>query len=200
MSVYEKARARMDHKIREAFWQLYEQKPIEHITVAAVSQIANVHRSTFYLHFTDVYQVLEKIEDQLLAEIKNSDTQLGRSTDGLTKLGQQLFTAVRDNYRYLKLLLIEQRDPQFARRYREFFQARIVQVIQGNGQNNSVEQEMAKQLIARLLVESFITCAGNPQIDFATTEKFMQGTIQDGYYETLNRRFQLNNLINPFAK
>ena len=93
---------------------------------------------------------------------------------------------------------IEQRDPQFARRYREF--ARIVQVIQGNGQNNSVEQEMAKQLIAKLLVETFITCAGNPQIDFATTEKFMQGTMQDGYYETLNRRFQLNNLINPFAK
>ena len=55
-------------KIYEAFWTLYTKKDISHITVNAVTTQAGIHRSTFYLYFDDVYDLLKKAEAELLNE------------------------------------------------------------------------------------------------------------------------------------
>lgn len=197
MSVYYEARKKTAKKIQAAFWQLYEKKPINKITVAQVSKLAGIHRSTFYIHFADVYQILEIIEQELLTQIQDSDVTNADSLTGLTIIGKRLFNAVRSNYQYLHLLLIEQKDAEFARQYRRYFQDKMVALIQLPSANNTSEQEMAKQLVAKLLVETFITCAGTPQMTFAATEKFMRSSMQNGYYRTLENTFALTDLIKP---
>ena len=52
-----------------AFWSMYQQKPVDKISVKEIVQIANVHRSTFYRYFTDIYDLLSQLEDQILSEI-----------------------------------------------------------------------------------------------------------------------------------
>lgn len=61
----------------DAFWQLYEKKDINKIKVQEICDIAGYHRNTFYRYFTDVYDVLNQIEDRIIDElIENSDGQM----------------------------------------------------------------------------------------------------------------------------
>ena len=53
-----------------AFCKLYEQKPIEKISVKDVINLAGYNRSTFYEYFTDVYALLKYIEDDVINYIK----------------------------------------------------------------------------------------------------------------------------------
>lgn len=55
-------------ELAEAFWQLYQEKSINKITVNDIAERAGYYRSTFYYHFADVYAVLDYIEALILAE------------------------------------------------------------------------------------------------------------------------------------
>lgn len=55
--------------IFEAFWTVYQQKPIDRITIKDISDTAHIHRSTFYRYFTDIYNVLDQFELRILDEI-----------------------------------------------------------------------------------------------------------------------------------
>ena len=48
--------------IRDNFIDLMEQKPINEITIQEITDKADINRRTFYLHFTDIYDLLSKTE------------------------------------------------------------------------------------------------------------------------------------------
>lgn len=48
-----------------AFWKLYEEKPIEKISVQQLCRTAGYNRSTFYNHFTDIYDLQDKAVDSV---------------------------------------------------------------------------------------------------------------------------------------
>lgn len=52
--------------IRDAFWKLYKEYPMESIKVSDVAAEAGVHRSTFYRYYHDVYEIYEQIETEEL--------------------------------------------------------------------------------------------------------------------------------------
>ena len=52
------------------FCELYIKKPIERISVKEIADIAGYNRSTFYEYFSDIYELLEYIENDLLNYIK----------------------------------------------------------------------------------------------------------------------------------
>jgi len=56
--------------IRDAFLTLLSEKNINKITVAEISQLADLGRGTFYLHYKDIYDLYEKIEDDFYSEIE----------------------------------------------------------------------------------------------------------------------------------
>ena len=58
--------AQTKENLMEAFWQIYCEKRIEKITVKEITMKAGYNRSTFYEYFTDVYDVLEQIENSLI--------------------------------------------------------------------------------------------------------------------------------------
>ena len=51
--------------LREALFVLIEQKPINQITVKEITELADVNRSTFYLYYKDVFDMLERIQDDI---------------------------------------------------------------------------------------------------------------------------------------
>ncbi|MBQ9022018.1 MAG: TetR/AcrR family transcriptional regulator [Eggerthellaceae bacterium] len=59
--------ARTKAELEQAFWQLYSTTPLEKITVGALCERAGYNRGTFYLHFRDLYALLEEREEALLA-------------------------------------------------------------------------------------------------------------------------------------
>ena len=52
--------------------KLMQQKSIKEITVKELVNEVDINRSTFYLHYTDIYDLLHSIEDELTIEIRDS--------------------------------------------------------------------------------------------------------------------------------
>lgn len=101
--------------LTDAFWQLFLKKKIEKITVKEVCDLAGYNRSTFYVYFKDVYEILEEIENRIITaeEFKNVilDQVLGgQDKKEILKSMLQLF---EHNIKYLPILLSEKGDPRF---------------------------------------------------------------------------------------
>ncbi|CAM3207126.1 TetR/AcrR family transcriptional regulator [Filibacter tadaridae] len=60
---------RTKRMIRDAFTQLLEEKGFEGITVRDITGKADINRGTFYLHYDSKYDLLEKSETEILAEM-----------------------------------------------------------------------------------------------------------------------------------
>lgn len=51
---------------------LLQQKSIKEITVRELADLVDINRSTFYLHYTDIYDLLEKTEQRLLQQLMDA--------------------------------------------------------------------------------------------------------------------------------
>lgn len=56
--------------IREAFLTLLKDRNINRITVAEISRRADLGRGTFYLHYRDVYDLYNQIENDLYTDLE----------------------------------------------------------------------------------------------------------------------------------
>lgn len=56
--------------IRSAFLELLKQKSINRISVVEISKLADLGRGTFYLHYRDVYDLMEQLENELIYNIE----------------------------------------------------------------------------------------------------------------------------------
>lgn len=66
------ARVRMTKSlIRNTFFDLLKDNPVEKITVMAICQGAQINRTTFYKYYDNPYDLLGKLEVELLDNIKN---------------------------------------------------------------------------------------------------------------------------------
>lgn len=61
--------ARTRRKLADAFWQLYAERPIGQIGVKEIASLAGCSRSTFYLHFDDVYALRAELANELVARV-----------------------------------------------------------------------------------------------------------------------------------
>lgn len=56
-------------RIRDAFFDLYATKKIERISIKEITDRARLNRGTFYVYYKDIYDLLEKTEDEMIEEI-----------------------------------------------------------------------------------------------------------------------------------
>ena len=56
-------------QLRQGLARLMQKKSIKEITVKELVDEVDINRSTFYLHYTDIYQMLEKIEEEAMVDI-----------------------------------------------------------------------------------------------------------------------------------
>lgn len=54
--------------ILNGFIHLMQQKPVKDISVRELADLVDINRSTFYLHYTDIYDLLEQTETNLMNE------------------------------------------------------------------------------------------------------------------------------------
>ncbi len=62
--------AKTKRAIRIAFLELLKQKSINRISVVEISKLADLGRGTFYLHYKDVYDLMEQLENELIYNIE----------------------------------------------------------------------------------------------------------------------------------
>jgi AcrR family transcriptional regulator len=99
--------------LMEAFWQLYCKEGIEKVSVKEITAKAGYNRSTFYEYFTDVYDVLEQIENSLLPSPQDLPP-LKLDNSSATPLPiDTVINIYEKNRKYFVVLLGENGDPSF---------------------------------------------------------------------------------------
>ncbi len=66
-----KRRQKSKEKIENVFIDMLETKEINEITVSDICKSASLNRSTFYANYTDIYDLAEKIKNNLKLQVKN---------------------------------------------------------------------------------------------------------------------------------
>ena len=99
-------------KLISAFWELYCENKIEKITVKAVTDKAGYYRSTFYEYFSDMYGVLEEIENSLLQKHRTTMEQVLQAKD-ISLIKVLAFSFYEENAAYFAVLLGPNGDPKF---------------------------------------------------------------------------------------
>lgn len=68
--MYEKKRRETEKRIETSLLQLMKEQTFETISIRQLIDLAEVNRSTFYRHYLDKYDLLEKIENRLLDDLQ----------------------------------------------------------------------------------------------------------------------------------
>lgn len=92
-----------DQNIRKIFTALLEKKPFEKITVSRLCNLCRINRSSFYLHYQDLYDLMDKIEYDMsvyFAQIFIEDNNLN-----IEECFVKLFTFIKQNKEFYKAYL-----------------------------------------------------------------------------------------------
>lgn len=105
--------------IKEAFTKLLKEKGFNNITVSDITNEAKINRGTFYLHYTDKFDLLEKLENDSIEDLKellfNKDTHDASNPKELFPYGVILnaLNYAKDNFDFVSAISSENGDPSF---------------------------------------------------------------------------------------
>ena len=102
--------------IRKAFTDLLKRKPIQSISIKELCETAGINRGTFYSHYTDIYDLLKKIEDDMMNDLLDALKPLLELDSGLTpvKISASIFQCLKDNADLCIVTLGPHGDKEFA--------------------------------------------------------------------------------------
>lgn len=129
--------------LKESFLNLLERKDISQITVKEICEDADINRATFYSHYTDVYDLMKKIEDEFLDNVDVYLSQLevkGQNVNDLL-LAEKIFDYIKDNAKLCKLLLSERGDISFQKKIMTIVYDKIISELTVN---NKISKEDAE--------------------------------------------------------
>lgn len=107
----EKKREQTKEKIKECFAQLVIEKGFDSVTVSDIARKTKLNRGTFYLHYLDKFDLLQKIEEDLLGGFKEEFEKGNGRTYGLCLMHPEVIIsamnfALRNNL-FMKALISE---------------------------------------------------------------------------------------------
>lgn len=133
----------MKEQIERAFWDCFEQKPLEKISVKEVCQMAGCNKTTFYYHFQGLREVLDSIEAKCLpleAPDVLSDLVTAKNREALA---ERFIDAMGDRFEKYCTLLSSHGDPDFAKKAKEIMLERWCQKTGLDYERLSAEDQMA---------------------------------------------------------
>ena len=104
--------------LKDSFIRLLEKKDISQITIKELCEDADINRATFYAHYADPYDLMKKIQDELLENVEEhlkGYTQQDLSVIPVDMV-ERIFIYIQENARVCKLLLSERGDLSFQKR------------------------------------------------------------------------------------
>ncbi len=101
--------------LKESLIELMEEKPINKISVSELCDKADINRSTFYNHYSDQYDLLQQMEEEIIDDVNAmlADCEYQKYDSKLMQILAYIFEYIRDNSRACRILLSEQGDVHF---------------------------------------------------------------------------------------
>ncbi|OAS19158.1 TetR/AcrR family transcriptional regulator [Paenibacillus oryzisoli] len=105
--------------LKDAFIELLQEMDIEKISVNRIAERATINRVTFYLHYRDIPDMLEKMADEMIEDINRilthaQDVQISKEEDWPMLVN--LLEHFAEHAKFYKVVLASRRTPIFTER------------------------------------------------------------------------------------
>lgn len=90
--------------IKDTFLNLLNDKEITKITVSEICKIADINRATFYRYYLDVYDLLEKIQNDFIEELINSYNTNDTNSYSVSNFSKELLSVFLANKELVRIL------------------------------------------------------------------------------------------------
>ncbi len=191
--IYENARRKRKDEIIAAFWEQYKNKPIEKITIKSITQACNIHRATFYIHYQDVYAVLEEIEHSLLHALDEINVISFEVANDMEGFSNTLYRIYQDNREYLHYLVIENKDPDFSEKYKNQLKDIFPNIFQADSNNDKCNWFIDMTIAG--IVDMFLQGADKATITSQEILLLVDGFMRNGIIHTMVNDFDIKSKI-----
>ncbi|MBG9489700.1 MULTISPECIES: TetR/AcrR family transcriptional regulator [Bacillus] len=117
--------------IKHAFLKLLQKKEINKITVSELSKEADIGRGTFYLHYKDVFDLYEQIEDEIFQQLGSIYDASFPSDDPLNILTfiEKTTEYIYQNVEIFTLLTKPKMNVLSINKLKEFFKTKMIEEL-----------------------------------------------------------------------
>jgi AcrR family transcriptional regulator len=92
--------------LKNSLIELMNEKSVKHITVKELCEKADINRGTFYLHYKDVFDMLEKIEEEFFQELSSIIEVYAKDMSVSKKpFLKELFAFIKENKNFCLVML-----------------------------------------------------------------------------------------------
>jgi len=94
-------------KILEALLELSKEKSINEISIRELTERAKIHRNTFYIHYTDVYGILDDLENHMCTVAAEATEQFTpqQLRENASDVLEIIFSYLKERREYCMLML-----------------------------------------------------------------------------------------------
>jgi AcrR family transcriptional regulator len=160
MSKVDRRVQKSQEAIKNAFIELMSEKSFDHITIQDISDRANVGRRTIYDHYMDKYDLLEKLIEEHINELRK----LCESASELDFVEGNLiwFEYFERNYSFFSTMLASKGAPAFRNHFLEF----VIEELEGEvyvtqGINQGLSKDLILKFFGAAIVETAIAWITN---------------------------------------
>ena len=116
--------------LTQALTELLQKKQINEITVKELTDLADMNRGTFYMYYRDIFDMIEKIEDELFQKLDviAQTHEHGDPTQQVKPILLDLFRFIEENQEMCRVLLSPNGDMNFLHRLYEAIRERSLEI------------------------------------------------------------------------
>ena len=116
--------------LTQALTELLQKKQVNEITVKELTDLADMNRGTFYMYYRDIFDMLEKIEDELFQKLDviAQTHEHGDPTQQVKPILLDLFRFIEENQEMCRVLLSPNGDMNFLHRLYEAIRERSLEI------------------------------------------------------------------------
>lgn len=136
--------------IKNSLVKFLKEKPISKITVKEICEDADINRATFYAHYTDQYDLLQRIENEIIDDINLYLSEYNFEESNLVdiKIIERVLKYIAENAEVFDLLLNLNGDIKFQQEFINIIGQQHFLPILGNSALNKEDAEYLFHFLA----------------------------------------------------
>ena len=149
-------------RIKTAFHELLKEKGIEGLTVMDIARKAGINRGTFYAHYVDKYELMEKLEMEIIYDLKQIliRSEEGDPNDPVELIPYSLILEslvyVKHDFAFISAIAGKGGDPQFITMVKEILSELITTKIAQSPELEFKKENLPEDYAQEILLSSIV--------------------------------------------
>ncbi|SHE63073.1 transcriptional regulator, TetR family [Atopostipes suicloacalis DSM 15692] len=160
----QKRKTNTKENIKKAFIQLIKDKGFDSLTVSDLAREANINRGTFYLHYLDKYDLLDKLEmdiiedlkEILLTNLEHEETDEPAELIPYEKILEAL-NYIKKDYHFIEALAGDGGDPNFIQKVENVISEMIQSKLQETDNQLRSKEHLPADYAEKIFLSSVVT-------------------------------------------